>query len=272
VFHTLVKMSFEFDHATHAVLLGDGVYDTAIEDRWDINGNANGGYLLALVANAMREASGRAHPISVSMHYLAPGPAGPAQTHTEVVKAGRRLATVVASLRRDGKDLVRSIGTFGDIDATQGPQSLTIAPPELPAFDDCPTRPVNGPAPLGLSTRLDMRLHPDDTGFARNEPNGRARVRGWFAFADDRPVDTLALLLAADAFPPVMFNLFGMQGWVPTIEFTVHVRAVPAPGPIACVFENHVVQGGYWEEDGAMWDSNGQLVAMSRQLALVPLT
>jgi acyl-CoA thioesterase len=265
-------MSFEFDHATHAVPLGDGVYDTPIEDRWDINGNANGGYLLALVANAMREASGRAHPVSISMHYLSPGPAGPAHTHTEVVKSGKRLATVVASLRRDGKDLVRSIGTFGDIDATQGPQSLTLTPPELPAFEDCPTRQTNGPAPLGLSTRLDMRIHPDDTGFARNEPNGRARVRGWFKFLDDRPVDTLALLLAADAFPPVMFNLFGMQGWVPTIEFTVHVRGVPAPGPIACVFESHAVQGGYWEEDGAMWDSNGQLVAMSRQLALAPLT
>ncbi|MEY3805636.1 MAG: hypothetical protein RIR69_448 [Actinomycetota bacterium] len=264
-------MSFEFDHALVASPLGDGVFDTPIEDRWDINGNANGGYLLALVANAMRAASGRAHPVSVSMHYLSPGPAGPAQTHTEVVKAGRRLATVVASLKRDGKDLVRSIGTFGDIDSSIGPHSLTLTPPDLPPFDECPVRSSSGPAPLGLSTRLDMRIHPDDTGFARNEPNGRARVRGWFSFADGRPVDTLALLLAADAFPPVMFNLFGMQGWVPTIEFTVHVRGIPAPGPIACEFESHVVQGGYWEEDGVMWDSSGQVVAMSRQLALAPL-
>ena len=36
-------MPFEFDHATRPTPLGNGVYDTPVEDRWDINGNANGG-------------------------------------------------------------------------------------------------------------------------------------------------------------------------------------------------------------------------------------
>lgn len=264
-------MSFEFDNAIYADSLGNGVYNSPVQDRWDINGNANGGYLLALVANAMRAESGRAHPVSVSMHYLSPAPAGPAETTTEVVKAGRRLSTVVATLKRDGKDIVRSIGTFGDIDASVGPHSNTLDALELPAYNDCPVRSSSGPEPLGLSTRLAMRIHPDDTGFATGTPSGRAEVRGWFAFNDGRPVDTMGLLLAADAFPPVMFNLLGTIGWVPTIEFTVHVRGVPVPGPIACRFRSRVVQGGYWEEDGEMWDSSGQLVAMSRQLALVPL-
>lgn len=124
---------------------------------------------------------------------------------------------------------------------------------------------------MGLMSRLDMRIHPDDTGFGRGEPKGDPHMRGWFAFADGRPSDPLSLLLTADAFPPVMFNLFGMRGWVPTVEMTVHLRAVPAPGPILCEFRSHVVQGGLWEEDGVMWDSDGSVVAMSRQLALAPL-
>ena len=264
-------MPFEFDNAINAIPLGAGVYDTPVEDRWDINGNANGGYLLALAASAMRAESGRAHPISISMHYLSPAPAGPAQMRTEVVKAGRRLATVVGTMTRDGKDIVRSIGTFGEIDASAGPQSNMIPFPDLPSFDECGVRPSNPDLPPGLGSRLDMRLHPDDTGFATGNPKGEAHVRGWFAFKDGRPVDTMGLLLAADAFPPVMFNLFGLIGWVPTIEFTVHVRGVPAPGPIAAEFRSRVVQGGFWEEDGVMWDSTGAVVAMSRQLALVPL-
>lgn len=264
-------MSFQFDTATTATPLGGGKYDTPIEDGWDINGNANGGYLLALVANAMRNECGRAQPVSITMHYLSPAPAGPATTQTEVVKAGRRLATVVASLQREGKDLARAIGTFGDIDSSQGPQSNTLDELQLPPYDECPVRSSNGPVPFGLSARLAMRIHPDDVGFATGNPPGRAEVRGYFAFADDRPVDPLSLLLAADAFPPVMFNLYGMLGWVPTVEFTVHLRGIPAPGPIACRFRSRVVQGGFWEEDGEMWDSNGQVVAMSRQLALVPL-
>ena len=271
ILRTLVRMSFEFDTATHANPLGNGVYDTPVEDRWDINGNANGGYLLALAASAMRAESGRAHPVSISMHYLSPAPAGPATTACEVVKAGRRLSTVVASMSRDGRDIVRSIGTFGDVDASIGSQSNTLTPPEMAPFEECPKRPSNPDLPPGLSSRLDMRLHPDDTGFATNEPNGIARVRGYFTFVDGRPVDTLGLLLAADAFPPVTFNLFGMKGWVPTIEFTVHVRGIPAPGPILCQFTSSLTQGGYWEEDGVMWDSAGTVVAMSRQLALAPL-
>jgi hypothetical protein len=264
-------MSFEFDIATNAVPLGNGVYDTPVEDRWDINGNANGGYLLALVANAMRAESGRAHPVSISMHYLSPAPAGPATTTCEVVKAGRRLSTVVASMSRDGRDIVRSIGTFGDVDASIGVQSNTLVKPQMVPYEDCPKRPDNPEMPLGLTSRLDMRLHPEDVGFSTNTPNGIARVRGYFAFKDGRPVDTLALLLAADAFPPVTFNLFGMKGWVPTIEFTVHVRGVPVEGPIICQFTSSLTQGGFWEEDGVMWDSAGTVVAMSRQLALSPL-
>ena len=264
-------MSFEFDIATHATPQGNGVYDTPVEDRWDINGNANGGYLLALAANAMRAESGRAHPVSISMHYLSPAPAGPATTTCEVVKAGRRLSTVVASMSRDGRDIVRSIGTFGDVDASIGVQSNTLVKPQMVPYEDCPKRPDNPEMPLGLTSRLDMRLHPEDVGFSTNTPNGIARVRGYFAFKDGRPVDTLALLLAADAFPPVTFNLFGMKGWVPTVEFTVHVRGVPVEGPIICQFTSSLTQGGFWEEDGVMWDSAGTVVAMSRQLALSPL-
>lgn len=264
-------MSFEFDIATHATPQGNGVYDTPVEDRWDINGNANGGYLLALAANAMRAESGRAHPVSISMHYLSPAPAGPATTTCEVVKAGRRLSTVVASMSRDGRDIVRSIGTFGDVDASIGAQSNTLVKPQMVPYEDCPKRPDNPEMPLGLTSRLDMRLHPEDVGFSTNTPNGIARVRGYFAFKDGRPVDTLALLLAADAFPPVTFNLFGMKGWVPTVEFTVHVRGIPSEGPITCEFTSALTQGGFWEEDGVMWDSAGTVVAMSRQLALSPL-
>lgn len=270
-FRSLERMSYEFDECVTATPLGGGLYDTPVIERWDINGNANGGYLLALVADAMRAECGRAHPVSVSMHYLSPAPAGPAQTRTEVVKAGRRFATVTGALVRDGREMVRSIATFGDLDTEVGSSFVDVRMPDMPSFDECQPRPTSAGMPLGLSSRLDMRIHPDDTGFARNEPKGEPHVRGWFSFADGRPSDPLSLLLTADAFPPVMFNLFGMQGWVPTLEMTVHVRGVPVPGPILCEFRSRVVQGGLWEEDGVMWDVGGNVVAMSRQLALAPL-
>ena len=265
-------MPFEFDDATVLSPKGAGQYGTPIQERWDINGNANGGYLLALAANAMRAESGRAHPISVTMHYLSPGPAGDAVTQTRVMKAGKRFSTVTGTISRDGRDIATALGVFGDVDSSLPPHSVTVERVDIPPYEDCAPREFGGaPQNLGLGSRLAMRIHPDDTGFARGEPTGEALCRGYFAFKDGRPVDTLSLLLAADAFPPVMFNRFGMLGWVPTVEFTVHVRGVPAPGPIACAFRSRVIQGGMWEEDGEMWDSEGQVVALSRQLALAPL-
>jgi hypothetical protein len=120
-------------------------------------------------------------------------------------------------------------------------------------------------------SKLNMRLHPNDLGFAVGKPSGRSLMRGYFAFADSRPIDTHAVLLAADAFAPPVFNLIEVPGWVPTVELTVHVRARPAPGPLACSFEARVVQGGMFEEDGVIFDERGVLVAQSRQIGLVPL-
>jgi acyl-CoA thioesterase len=54
-----------------------------------------------------------------------------------------------------------------------------------------------------------------------------------------------------------------------TIELTVYVRARPAPGWLACRVSTRYVIEGYHEEDFEIWDSAGQLVAQSRQLALL---
>ena len=115
-----------------------------------------------------------------------------------------------------------------------------------------------------------MRLHPDDAGFRAGTPSGEPRVRGWFRFPDDELPGTLGLLCVLDAFPPTVFNANLPVAWVPTLEFTAHVRCRPAPGWLACEFTTRVVSSGFLEEDGLVWDSEGRIVAQSRQLALVP--
>ncbi len=264
----------EFDRATSIEALGDGRYLGEIHSGWDIGGNANGGYVLAVAAAAMRAEAGRADPITITAHYLRPVPAGPLEIVTEVAKRGRQLTTVVATARRNGSDLLRVIGAFGELDAPDHSHDVvTGAPPQLTDYDASVDRQAtsNGPGfPVNLMGRLAVRLHPDDGGFQHGQTTGRAVMRGWFAFADDRPVDTLALLLAADSFPPAVFNLEIEPGWVPTVDYNVQVRARPAPGPIACRFETRFLTDGRLEEDGELWDSTGQLVALSRQLALAP--
>src|SRR5690606_16568074 len=57
--------------------------------------------------------------------------------------------------------------------------------------------------------------------------------------------------------------------WTPTIELTIHFWNHPAPGPVTVWFHSAVVEGGYHDESGDIWDSEGRLVARSRQFARI---
>ena len=246
---------------------GSGVYDAEIAPGWDIGGNANGGYLMALAATAMTDAVGRP-PLSLTAHYLLPGKVGPCEIDVDVLRAGRRMATAAARLRTNGDAAISLLGTFGEL----GPSVAVMtdgAPPPLPPFDECVSS--GPPVESGFMDRVDVRIRPGDAGFREGRPSGIAEIAGWFEFADRHPVDALGLLLVADAFAPVCFNRPEFPlGWAPTLELTVHVRGVPAPGRLRCVFRSRFMQNGMFEEDGEMWDSAGHLVAQSRQLALIP--
>jgi len=265
-------VTHEFDQATESTLIDDDTFAATIEDGWDINGNANGGYLLALAVRAMRDASGRPDPISVTAHYLAPGKPGPVTIETKTVKAGRQLATMTGSMRSGEREILRALGTFGDVGAMGGGFSSVVgSPPDLPPADRCVVRDQkSGIVNIGLMGRVRVHIRPEHAGFADGVRSGRALIEGWFEFGDGRPIDTLALMLVIDAFPPPVFNIDIPPGWVPTVELTAHVRGVPAPGPLRCRFHTEYVQNGFLQEDSEVWDSSGMLVAQSRQLALLP--
>ncbi len=251
---------------------GAGRYAAAVAEGWDIAGNANGGYLLALVTRALVDASGRPDPVTVTGHFLAPGAPGPVHIDTEVIRRGTQLATATGRLlSAEGRPLLQALGTFGDLGRSRAaPELVDAAPPNLPAVEACVARGPAEESPLPFMERVELRLHPDDAAFAEGRPSGSPRMRGWFRLRGEEPVDTLGLLVAVDAFPPTAFNAHLPLGWTPTVELTAHVRARPEPGWLRCEFTTRFVTGGFLEEDGEVWDASGRLVAQSRQLALVP--
>ena len=244
-----------------------------VQPGWDIGGNANGGYLMAIAGRAMSEAVGRP-PVTLTAHYLRPAPIGHCEVVVTTVRSGRRFATATASLVMfDGderREIIRLLGTFGE-QTPGGPSFNSEDPVDIPNYDECelPPTPTEGPKPA-MMERLASRIYPGDEGFRNAAPTGDARIRGWFAFADHAPIDAIGLLLAADAFPPPVFNTDLPVAWVPTVELTVHIRGVPAPGPLRCQFRSRFVHDGLLDEDGEIWDADGTLVAQSRQLALMP--
>lgn len=272
--------TYDFDVATQVVEIEDrnGVTTFAgrVHPGWDIMGNANGGYLMALAGRALAEATGRPDCVTLTAHFLAPCPATDIEIVVTPVRSGRRFATAIAEMRAtiDGrsKQVLHVLATMGDLATDPGGPTVAVhTQPPITPFEDCvmlSKTSVNDFA--HIHGRLATRGEPADIGFRDGHPSGTAVMRGWFGFADGRPVDTRALLLASDAFPPAVFNLDVGTNWVPTVEMTVHIRAVPAPGPVACHFSTRFLQNGLLEEDGEIWDSTGRLVAQSRQLALAP--
>ncbi len=270
--NTEAASSAEFDQAVALHRVGDGRWQAEIQDGWDFAGTPNGGYLLSMASGALIELTARPDPITITAHYLAPAHPGSAELDGELVKVGRRHATARATLRQGGRVVAQVLGTFGNLSESPPGICHEAGLPELPAPESCvaPAPNPGGFVPPPITKRVEIRLHPAHVGFALGRPHGRAEMGGWARFADGRPVDTHALPLLADCFPPPVFNCGIPLAWVPTIELTVHAHKRPAPGWLGEWFTSDHIAGGYLEEDGVIWDETGDLVAVSRQMAILP--
>ncbi len=272
-------MDFELDRGIAVQATGPGEYAAELDPGWVVGGGLNGGYLLAVIGNAIRtelDDSGQPDPVSVSSYYLTPTVPGPAVVRVRRIRMGGQRSTVAASLvqQQDGAEVERItvLAVYGSLDRMPAEVEREIPPPVLPPVEDCvETRhapeEVRRMAPL--LERFGTRLDPAYVGWAVGEPSRTGLIQGWFKLADDRPLDPIALLLVVDALPPVTFDL-GLPGWAPTLELTAHVRARPAPGWAIVRHATRNISGGQFEEDCEVWDSTGRLVAQSRQLALLP--
>ncbi|HEY8984950.1 MAG TPA: thioesterase family protein [Streptomyces sp.] len=265
----------EFDRVTTLTPRAPGEYGIDLPAGWTIFGAVNGGYLLAVLGRALGETLPHPHPFTISAHYLSASRPGPAVVRAQTVRTGRTLSTGQASLFQhdaDGTETerIRVLASYGDLASLPDDVRTSAKPPAFPPLAHC-VGPEDSPGAADqqpIAERLTLKLDPATVGWALGQPSGKGESRAWFGLADGRDADPLSLLLAVDALPPAAFDL-GIQGWVPTVELTVHVRALPAPGPLRVSVTTRNLAGGFLEEDAEVWDSEDRLVAQSRQLARV---
>ncbi len=296
-----------FDEATAVTRLGDGRYLAHPDQRFALvaPGGAtapavNGGVLIATVLRAVLDCSVLPHPVATSVHFLRVARLAPARIDVTWLKTGRTAATARATLVQDDQPVLEATVTTGTVPASQPPTSSgngagasdgdradggsaadaaspglrwTDAAPVLPSPQECVDL---GPWPgtvapdgtAGYAGQVRLLLDPAVTGWRFGRPAGLPQMRGYFALSEDREPDALMLALAVDALPPVVFGL-GATGWAPTVELTMHMRLVPAPGLLTVAAKCRHVSGGWFDEEAEVWDSAGNLVAQSRQLARV---
>jgi hypothetical protein len=236
-------------------------------------GKPNGGYLMAVMARAVEahlHSHGMNHPfpIAASAIYASVPDCGPAELTVEILRSGRSASQALVALTQGGATQVTGQFTFGGLDHDEAPRYETHDEIVVPPFGDCVRLPSVNPSGfhVGILDGSEQRLDPATLGWASGGPTGHGELRGWVRFEDGTDFDPFSLLFVGDCFPPATFNL-GSVGWVPTLQLSVYVRALPAPGPLRVRQSITVVHGRLVDEVCHVIDSDGTLVAQATQLA-----
>ena len=234
-------------------------FSATISDRWGIGGgHANGGYVLSVCLRALRQVLGKPDPLAVAAFFQRRVLPGPAEVLVDAGRSGRRLATGEARLLQGGQELVRVVASFADLSQASGPttggrrRAGAAGSAGLPGpVRRAARRP--GLAAPGIAGRLECRV-PRLPGWRQGAPSGQASAEFWMRLAGDRQADTMALPGLVDMAVPAVFELGHYL--TTTIELSVHVRARPAPGWLACRVSTRYLIEGYHEEDFEIWDTD----------------
>jgi len=290
----LARAAATFAEVSALEPVGPGAFSADLHPEWTIAGRPNGGYLLAVLAGAAARTAGAARPaggaghaggagdaghaghpdvLAAGAHYLRSPVPGPVTVDVDVLRTGRTATQLRARMQQDGVVCVEALLTM----ASLGPPAAPFWDGGLPpagdvAWDDASRLVPQTPdgSRVAILDQVEVRLDPASTGFTQGRPSGRGELRGWLALPGGEPFTPASLLFAVDAFPPATFDL-EFSGWVPTLELTVYVRALPAAGPVRVLQQARIVADQRVDEACFVWDSTGRLVAQSTQLAAVRL-
>lgn len=259
-----------FDEAIGARRVAPGRYAWTVDSAWYGVGGPHGGFLAALVLEAMRrEVDPDRHARSLHLHFASRLVEGAAEVEVAVERRGGRMSSVSARVVQGGAVAVLALAAFSS--ARSGPDITDsvfpdVFPPEKVA--PTPDRPHAPP----FARHFDFRPVLGGLVF---RGGSQALTGGWMRLRTPVPIEAPAIACFTDAWMPPVFTRIDFRAVAPTVDLTVHFRSeFPRPdlGPedfVLGVFRAHRLEGGFTEADGELWTRDGVLVAQSRQLALL---
>jgi acyl-CoA thioesterase len=259
-----------FDADIAVTPLGDGRFQANLSESWWVGRGPNGGYLTAVLLRALQEQVPDRPPRSISVHFLRPPAAGPAEIELTVDRTGRRATFLSARLVQGGKLQARALAALSEpwpgpaYEAAEMPEAQP--PDALPSLDE-----VGGSAPPFFDNYRAVPAFGDRPFGGGGSPSGGV----WLGPAEPRPLDAPLAAAFLDAWFPMPFTLLDGPLPAPTIDYTVHLRApLPEPGSSPrdmhlAVFRSELARDGFFDEQGELWSPDGRLLAQSRQLALI---
>ncbi len=252
--------------------LGDGRYAVQLSQYFTVVGRPNGGYLQCVMANAalaaaVAEGSPHLHATAVTTNYVGAPTIGAATVKVDVRRIGRGASFAHVELYENDQLMTESLVTLGTLHEDPTTRYHDATPPVVPALEECVAS--NGGDDINIMKSADLRLDPATAAWWHGESVERAEVRGWIRLNDGASEwDAWSVLFATDALPPATFPI-GSSGWVPTLQLTSYVRAIPQSVWLRVRQWCVVVEEGLVDERCELFDDRDRLVASSSQLAMV---
>jgi acyl-CoA thioesterase len=289
-------VSRPFEDATALTREGAMRFAAEIDPAWSVGRGPNGGYVTMLLLRALMEtvastAPDERIPRSLTIHFVAPPRAGPCHIETRVERSGRTLTTLTARLTQPLPQVSQASTSAPSAPSAQGERLCALAlasfftpaadagltlreddAPRVPPPEDCP--PFRGPddGALPFTQHYDYRWAIGDPPLSGS---AHARVGGWIRLAEPRLADALLVAAFTDAWVPSVYPRLAQPLATPTIDLTIHFRTrLPLAGAQTDdfyfgVYSSRLGAEGFFEEDSEVWSRDGQLLAQSRQLALL---
>ena len=258
----------QFDIETAIEQVDENQYRTLAGENWAIAGNINGGWSMTVAARAAVTSLPHSDPIGVTGSYMAPVVAGEILLKVRQLSASRGTSFAQVELLQQDRLCCHFTVAASDLARMNGGTFEERTPPELPPWDEC--TPVARAFPSDTGFPVSMRYPPDQPTWLKDGvAPGTTSYEWWMRHNDDSAIEPLDLPTFADLIPPVVFNMLGPIGWVPTVQLALQVRRRPVGNLLKIRVQGCSLTEGLMEEDTELWDAEDRLVAISRQLMKV---
>lgn len=233
-------------------------------------GGLVGGLLLSALKGRLPE--DKTSPLrSVTVSFVAPVAAGPAEIEATILRAGSRATQGQALLRQEGQVAGAMLASFGG----GRESSVQVAPhhpmPDLPAPESIDPLPYLPGMTPDFFQHVELRLA--DGGFPYSAADTSHMV-GWMRFREAPPTwGEEHFVSIVDAWPPAVIQMLSGPAPASTLTWTLElVDDVSGDAPDTHwayeVRTDHAADG-YAHTHAHVWRPDGTLVAISRQTVAV---
>ena len=257
-------MNYKLDNDLQVKRIGENRFEIDISSDWNIIA-PNGGYLMAIAGKVISTLSDSQIPLSMTAYYHKPTSPGHAELIVDRIIQNKRTFTAKVSLIQKNAVVISYTGMFTPKNAFGG-MTFVQKQPKLPDPSEC----IEIPRPsLAFFDQVKLLVPPNQLDWLQGVEGKETVFSGYFSFQDNRPLDSLAVLLFIDATPPPILRKTGPLAWVPTIELTVQVRNIPTGLTLGFISKTCFTTNGLTETDIELWTEDGTIIALGRQLAFI---